>query len=101
MDKFNYLRSLAYEAIAGLTLSSANYVEAIDILKKRFRDQLIILRHMETLLNTVIITSDQNVRGLRRLYDNVESHEKPEGAWSQPGGLRCDALICLRKQAAA
>ena len=40
VDKFNYLRSLlertAYEAIAGLTLSSANYGEAIDILVKRF-----------------------------------------------------------------
>ena len=39
VDKFNYLRSLleksAYEAIAGLTLSSANYGEAIEILKKR------------------------------------------------------------------
>jgi len=40
VDKFNYLRSLlewtAYEAIAGLTLSTANYREAIDILKKRY-----------------------------------------------------------------
>ena len=40
VDKFNYLQSLleksAYEAIAGLTLSSANYSEAIEILKKRF-----------------------------------------------------------------
>lgn len=38
IDKFNYLRSLleksAYEAVAGLTLSSANYGEAIEILKK-------------------------------------------------------------------
>ena len=40
IDKFNYLWSLleksAYEAIAGLTLSSTNYGEAIEILKKRF-----------------------------------------------------------------
>ena len=79
VDKFNYLRSLlertAYEAIAGLTLSAANYAEAVDVLKKRFGDQqLIISRHMETLLNTDVVTSDHNVRGLRRLYDNVESH---------------------------
>ena len=37
IDKFNYLRSLlertAHEAIAGLTLSSGNYQEAIDILQ--------------------------------------------------------------------
>ena len=40
VDKFNYLRSLversAKEAIAGLTLSSDNYHEAICILEKRF-----------------------------------------------------------------
>ena len=38
VDKFNYLRSLlersAYDAIAGLTLSAANYSEAVDILQE-------------------------------------------------------------------
>lgn len=29
---------------------------------------------METLLNTDTITSNQNLRGLRQLYDDVESH---------------------------
>ena len=78
-NKFNYLRSLlectAYEAIAGLTLSSANYAEAVDILEKRFGNkQLIISKHMETLLNMDVVTSDQNLRGLGRLYDGAESH---------------------------
>ena len=40
VDKFNYLRSMvthaAAEAICGLTLTSANYDEAIEVLKKRF-----------------------------------------------------------------
>ena len=40
IDKFNYLNSLlesaAVEAIAGLTLTSANYEEAIATLKQRF-----------------------------------------------------------------
>ena len=40
IDKFNYLRSLldgaAHDAIAGLTLTSANYQEAVQILQKRF-----------------------------------------------------------------
>ena len=43
VDKFNYLRSFlectAYEAIYGLTLSSANYQEAIDVLHKQFSDK--------------------------------------------------------------
>lgn len=38
MDKFNYLKSLlertAREAISGLTLTSANYHEAVSILKR-------------------------------------------------------------------
>ena len=40
VDKFNYLRSLlertTLDAIAGLTLSSANYQEAVELLRKRF-----------------------------------------------------------------
>lgn len=79
VDKFNYLRSLlertAYDAIAGLTLSAANYAEAVDILKKRFGDkQLIVSKYMEALLAIEPVTSDGNLRGLRRLYDEVESH---------------------------
>ena len=56
VDKFNYLHSLlestASEAISGLKLTSANYEEAITVLKKRFGNkQQIIARHMEMLLN--------------------------------------------------
>ena len=56
IDKFNYLNSLlestASEAISGLTLTSANYEEAIATLKRRFGNkQLIVNRHMDLLLN--------------------------------------------------
>ena len=80
VDKFNYLRSLleksAYDAIAGLTMSSsANYQEAIDILKKHFGDrQIIISRHMDTLLNLTAVTLEHDLRGLRRLYNDVEAN---------------------------
>ena len=79
VDKFNYLRSLlertAYDTIAGLTLSETHYHEAIELLQKRFGDkQLIISKHMETLLHMEAVTSDQNLRDLRRLYDHTESH---------------------------
>ena len=71
VDKFNYLRSLleksAYEAIAGLTLSSANYHEAIEILKKCFGNRpMIISRHMEVLLNLTGVSGEHDLRGLRR-----------------------------------
>ena len=79
VDKFNYLKSLlekgAYDAISGLTLSSANYLEAITILKKRFGDKnQIVAKHMDTLLNVPAVTSSHSLKGLRHLYDDVESH---------------------------
>ena len=79
IDKFNYLRSLlegtAFDAIAGLALSAANYREAIDILKKRFGNrQLIISKHMESLLAVNAVASDQHLRELRRLYDQSEAN---------------------------
>ncbi|XP_011408081.1 PREDICTED: uncharacterized protein LOC105315219 [Amphimedon queenslandica] len=79
IDKFNYLRSLversAKEAISGLTLSSANYREAIAILQKRFGNKKqIINKHMDALLSVEAVTSQYNVKGLRRLYDQLETH---------------------------
>ena len=79
VDKFNYLRSLlersAYDAIAGLTLSSANYDEAIEILKKRFGNkQIIISRHMESFLNLSAVSGEQDLRSLRQLYNDVEAN---------------------------
>ena len=79
IDKFNYLRSMvtywALEAISGLTLTSANYDEAIEILKLRFGNkQLIINQHMEQLLSVEGVTSQRDVKGLRHLYDVIESN---------------------------
>lgn len=77
--KFNYLRSLleksAYKAIAGLTLSSTNYRETIEILKKRFGNrQMIISRHMKILLNLSAVSREHDLRGLRWLYNEVEAN---------------------------
>ena len=79
IDKFNYLKSLlertAYDAISGLTLTSANYHEAVAILKKRFGNkQQIISKHRDVLLNAEPVTSQHNLSGLRHLYDLIESH---------------------------
>lgn len=79
VDKFNYLTSLlessAAEAIAGLTLTTENYDEAIATLKKRFGNpQLIVNRHMEALLSIAAVTTHHDVKGLRKLHDSVEAH---------------------------
>jgi len=78
IDKFNYLNSLlvksASEAISGLSLTPANYDEAVAILKRRFGNkQLIINRHMETLLNINSVKSGLNIQELRQLHDLIES----------------------------
>ena len=102
IDKFNYLNSLlentAADAISGLTLTSGNYNEAIVILKKRFGNkQLAINEHMDILLNLDPVTSVQNLKGLRSLYDTVESHIralKSLGIPSQSyGNLLCSMLM--------
>lgn len=79
VDKFNYLNSLlestAAESIAGLTLTSVNYDEAVATLKRRFGNtQLIVSKHMDVLLNLPITNSHHNIKGLGRLYDSVEVH---------------------------
>ena len=79
VEKFNYLSSLlegaAREAIAGLSLTEANYIEAVSTLKKRFGGtQQIISKHMEALLQVEAVSNSQNVKALRRLFDNLSSH---------------------------
>ena len=79
VSKFNYLRSLlkgtARDAVSGLTLTAANYTEAIEILKRRFGNkQQIISRHMEVLMNLESTPPHPNAKALRHFYDVVESN---------------------------
>ena len=68
--KFNYLKKYldgqALSAISGLTLSSENYQEAIDLLKNRFGN-------METLLNGNKVRNFGDTIALRKLYNNPET----------------------------
>ena len=80
IDKFNYLNSLleqsAAESISGLTLTNANYEEAIAaVLKKSYGNkQQIISTNMDALLNLEAVTSHSNFKSLRYLRDQIESH---------------------------
>ena len=102
VDKFNYLASLlestAAKAIAGLTLTAANYDEAIATLKKRFGNpQLIVNRHMEALLNVAAVSTHHDVKGLRQLHDSVEAHVRGLRALGVPpdsyAGLLTSVLV--------
>ena len=78
IDKFNYLKGClkgeALSAVGGLALNSENYKEAIQILRDRFgNEQVLISAHMESLLRINKIKSRDNIKGLRMLYNHVES----------------------------
>ena len=64
----------ALAAISGLTLTSDNYQEAVQVLKDRFgNEQVLISAHMESLLKINKIKSVDNIKGLRMLYNHVEN----------------------------
>ena len=68
--KFNYLKSVLREAalssISGLSLTTENYVEAVDILRRRYGNkQLLISTHMDKLLSIPAVTSLQDVKKIR------------------------------------
>ena len=77
-DTFKYLqKSLtgnAAHTIAGLQITNENYDEAIDLLEKRFGNkQIILLRHMESLMDLPITSGNEELRSLRILYDRIEA----------------------------
>ena len=78
IDRFNYLKrylkNQAADTISGLTLSSENYKEAIQILRSRFGNpQVLISAHVEALLKANRIKNKEDIKGLRKLYNDIES----------------------------
>ena len=77
VDKLNYLKSRlkgeALEAISGYQLSNENYTVVVDMLKKRFgNQQLIVDAHYRSLSN--ISPATNQVSKLRQCYDTIECH---------------------------
>ena len=77
-DKFCYLKSFlcdsAKSCIFGLSHSSANYFEAIELLKQRFENpQMLINVYMKRFVQLRVIKNNNGVFGLKKLYDQVKS----------------------------
>lgn len=75
IDKFNYLNAQlegnAARAIQGLTLTSANYTDAIKMLQERFgKPQIIISAHMDEILK-IQASTDGRLSSLRYVYDRI------------------------------
>ncbi|XP_064482769.1 uncharacterized protein LOC135395561 [Ornithodoros turicata] len=76
VTKLKYLVSLltgpAARSIAGLAITDATYSTAVDMLKKRFgRDDLLISQHLDSLFDIKGLKSMDDVAGLRTLHDAV------------------------------
>ena len=77
VNKFAYLQSYLSEdarnTISGLSPTSLNYREAIDILKQRYGNtQVLISSYMKKFVLLPKIVSDNDVKGLRKILDQVE-----------------------------
>ena len=60
--------------ISGLTLALENYKEAIDLLRQQYANpQVLISAYMKQFLSLNNVKSVHDVKGLRKLFDMVES----------------------------
>ncbi|XP_077552513.1 uncharacterized protein LOC144166952 [Haemaphysalis longicornis] len=79
IDKYNFLRVSvtgdAATAIAGLPPTARCYNDAVQLLKKRFgNEELLIQEHFKKLIDLKPVRSSEDVRGLRRLHDTLAAH---------------------------
>jgi hypothetical protein len=81
VDKLAYLRGLLEEpaksTIAGFSLTEANYMSAVELLKKRFDKKSAVQRaHVNELIQLSPVFKERDTRGLRNLYDSCEAHNR-------------------------
>ena len=60
--------------VSGLSLSLSNYDHAIQLLQERYGNtQVLINAYMKKFVTILPVKNDRDVRGLRKLYDEVET----------------------------
>ncbi len=79
VNKLRHLKGLlegeAAAAISGISTTDANYENAVTILKDRFaQKQIIVNAHIEALMNLRSITNEKDVKGLRKLIDEIDTN---------------------------
>ena len=79
VDKFSYLRSLLEEparsAVAGFSLTAANYDSAVALLRNRFGKTIAVQRaHISELLKAAPVYGERDTQRLRNLCDLIETH---------------------------
>ncbi|XP_077531269.1 uncharacterized protein LOC144143378 [Haemaphysalis longicornis] len=83
----------AASAISGLQATEECYKDAIEILKKRFGDDRIIVQdHLRGLLDLKPVSSSSDVLQLRHLYDRVQVHIRSLKALGTSSTTYCTML---------
>ncbi|KAH7981281.1 hypothetical protein HPB49_022893 [Dermacentor silvarum] len=100
-DQFNYLSTLlsgaAASAISGLQATEECYQDVIDILKKRFGDEsMIVQEHLQSLLDLRPVSSSSNITQLRDVYDQVQVHVRSLKAIGTSPSTYCSMLREIR-----
>ena len=73
IEKFQYLKSLSEKTAAETISGLRNYFEAIELWKARYSDkQIIISKHMDTLMQLPRVSSSEGLQKLRFIYDKTE-----------------------------
>ena len=85
--KYNYLTSLLNEivkkCIFGLNITNENYDLAVKILKERYANtQMLISSHKEDLVKLNPVKHKNDVKGLRKIYDQLESSITTLNSWN-------------------
>ena len=78
IDKFTYLKSYLCDSanfvISALALTLENYKDAIDLLRQQYANpQVLINAHMKKFVSLNNVESVHEVKGLRKLFNTVES----------------------------
>ncbi|XP_037503101.1 uncharacterized protein LOC119377876 [Rhipicephalus sanguineus] len=101
-EKFLYLRASlsgkAASTIDGIQVTGANYNTAIELLKERFgRRDVLIQEHLTQLLELPPVRNENEVIGVRRLYDHLQRNIAALAALGVKtdgyGALLCSALL--------
>ena len=77
LDLFLIAYCAARSTVAGFALTSGNYNDAVELLKRRFgKDEKIQRAHINELLNLRPVFKTREIVRLRKLYDTVEIHHR-------------------------
>ena len=68
------MNSFLITIIRGLSLTSENYHQAIEMLHERYANpQILISAYMQKFVSVPSVKNQHDVAGLRKLFDQVES----------------------------